>query len=348
MNATCESGLPAAIDQPRGSGLPAAIPGVPVISIARLEAADTLAALDAACRDWGFFQVVDHGVPTAVTTRLLHAMRAFFAQPAADKRRIQRTADNPWGFYDQELTKNTRDWKEIYDYGPADGGHLRPQWPAGMPAFRSAVRDFYDAGEALAFRLLAALSTNLGMPPGHLAAGFAPAHSSFLRLNCYPVCPAPERPEGLAPARRGHLGINHHTDAGALTVLLQDDQPGLEVFRQGGWHLVEPRADALVINIGDIVQVWSNDRYRASLHRVLAHPERERFSAPFFLNPAYTTDYAPLPGTVDAGHPARYRPINWGEFRRGRAAGDYADVGHEIQISDFAIQDKERSDECSS
>ena len=91
---------------------------------------------------------------------------------------------------------------------------------------------------------------------------------------------------------------------------------------------------ALIINIGDVIQVWSNDRYRAPLHRVLANTTQSRYSAPFFLNPGYDTVYAPLAGALDGARP-RYRPINWGEFRAGRAAGDYADLGEEIQISDF-------------
>jgi isopenicillin N synthase-like dioxygenase len=102
------------------------------------------------------------------------------------------------------------------------------------------------------------------------------------------------------------------------------------------WHLVEPRRDALVVNIGDIVQVWSNDQYTAALHRGLVSADAERFSAPFFFNPAYSTQYAPLPSTVDARHPPRYRPIHWGEFRARRAAGDYADHGEYHLISHYS------------
>jgi isopenicillin N synthase-like dioxygenase len=110
-----------------------------------------------------------------------------------------------------------------------------------------------------------------------------------------------------------------------------------EVYRDGNWFLVEPRPDALVINIGDIVQVWSNDRYQAALHRVVASDRADRLSAPFFFNPAYATDYAPVPTTVDDAHPPRYRPINWGEFRSRRAAGDYADYGDEVQIAHYRV-----------
>ena len=131
------------------------------------------------------------------------------------------------------------------------------------------------------------------------------------------------------------FGVNHHTDAGAMTLLLQDEQPGLEVFHEGAWRLVEPRSDAFVINVGDIVQVWSNDRYRAALHRGLVSPDAERFSVPFFFNPAYSAEYAPLPATTDARNPPRYHPINWGTFRARRAAGDYADHGEYVQISHY-------------
>lgn len=310
---------------------------VPVIDITRIDAADTLGELHRACRDWGFFQVVNHGIDASIAQGLTRAMHDFFGQPADAKARVTRSRENPWGYYDKELTKNVRDWKEVYDYGPVDGKAIRPQLPDGLPGFRPAIEAYSQACETLAFRLLTALSINLGLPPDHLAQWFRGGHTSFLRLNHYPVCPAPAAPAGLDKASSGHLGINYHTDAGALTLLLQDDQPGLEVFREGRWYLVEPRPDAMVINIGDIVQVWSNDRYAAALHRVLVSSEKDRYSAPYFFNPAYATTYAPLPSMVDEQFPARYRPINWGEFRSRRADGDYADYGAEVQISDYAI-----------
>lgn len=316
------------------------IDSVPVIDAAKLPDPASLRAVDHACREWGFFQVVHHGIDPAVIQALQREMRAFFALSLEAKRRVERSAENPWGFYDRELTKNVRDWKQVFDCGPDDDPRLPTPWPAGSPALRPALSGFMSSCERLAFRLLAAISSNLGMPAEHLARGFRPTHTSFLRLNHYPVCAAPARPSGVSTPGRGHLGVNHHTDAGALTLLLQDEVPGLEVHREGRWHLVEPRTDAMVINIGDIVQVWSNDRYRAALHRVRASADRARFSAPFFFNPGYDTRYAPLPTTIDAQTPARYRPIRWGEFRALRAAGDYQDRGEEIQIHHYQLQDE--------
>lgn len=308
---------------------------LPVIDIDDLELPHTRAAIDSACREWGFFQVVNHRVDGQLIASLQRQMHAFFGQPIEAKRELLRTADNPWGFYDRELTRHTPDWKQIYDYGPADGDSLMPQWPAALPLLKPAIEAFYEACDALALRLVRVLSINLGMQADALDEYFRPAHTSFLRLNYYPPCPKPVRPEGVTVADDGYLGVNHHTDSGAITLLLQDDQPGLEVLNEGAWHLVEPRRDALVVNIGDIAQVWSNDRYRAALHRALASADAERFSIAFFSNPTYSTVYEPLPTTVDARNPPRYRPINWGEFRSQRTAGDYADHGEYHQISHY-------------
>jgi len=298
----------------------------PVIDIAEAERAHTHRAIDAACKEWGAFQVVGHGIDLRLLEALRRQMRVFFGAPLETRLAISRTAENPWGFYDRELTRHTRDWKQVYDYGPADGDQLRPQWPAGLPGFPPIVRAFYAACDQLSLRLLRILARNLGMPAECLDAHFRPQHTSFLRLNYYPKCPAPA----------DHLGVNPHTDSGVVTLLLQD-VPGLEVFHRGCWRLIEPRRDALVVNLGDIAQVWSNDRYVAPLHRAVVNSIDDRFTAPFFFNPTYSTVYAPLPSTVDARHPARYRPISWREFRTQRAAGDYADAGEYLQISRYAL-----------
>jgi len=306
------------------------IENVPVIDIAELDSPASLAAIDRACRGWGFFQVTGHGIESALLRNVFEVSREFFAQPAEEKRRIRRDADNPWGFYDKELTKNQQDWKEIYDFGPANGNLLKPRWPSGQLRlrFEPIVRAYYANCRTLALRLLSAMASNLGVDASYLARGFADSHTSFLRLNYYPQCT-------LAPSAEHLFGVGEHTDAGALTLLLQDDQPGLEVCRDGQWHLVEPTPGALVINVGDMIQVWSNDRYRAALHRVVTNPSGDRYSVPFFLSPSYETTYAPLPTTVTPERPARYRPIQWREFRTLRAAGDYADIGEEVQITHY-------------
>ena len=310
---------------------------VPIVDLAQIDAERTRTEVDEACRNWGFFQVLGHGIDASLIDAVHRQMRAFFAQPREAKRALARSERNPWGYYDQELTKNTRDWKEIFDFAAASCGRSVPRWPADLPGFKDTLIDYYRGCETVAMRLLRIVSANLGMAAHALDGHFSHGHSSWARLNHYPVCSSPENPDGVATPTRGHLGVNHHTDPGVLTVLLQDRQPGLEVFRRGRWWPVEPIDGALVINLGDIVQVWSNDRYQAPLHRVLANAAAERFSAPFFFCPPYELDYAPLAPTIDAQRPAHYRSINWGHFYAMRSLGDYADYGEEIQITQFRV-----------
>ena len=113
---------------------------LPVIDVGDLDDAATRRAIDAACRDWGFFQIASHGIDERALAALREQMRAFFALPLSSKHAIMRTAENPWGFYDRELTKRTRDWKQIFDYGPPDGGAIVPQLPRELPAFERARR----------------------------------------------------------------------------------------------------------------------------------------------------------------------------------------------------------------
>ena len=307
---------------------------IPVIDL-RDDSRDIARAVDRACAEWGFFHAIGHGLPLPDLNQALLAMRTFFALPTDEKRRIERTAENAWGFFDRELTKNRRDWKEIFDVGPAiDDGDLagsRPQWPGGVPIFRARIERLYGAFEGIAKSVLATIGENLGNAAA-VGAACGASHTSFLRLNYYPLCADPARPDAAFLPERGELGIHPHTDAGALTVLLQDENAALQVYRDGAWHLVQPRPDSLVINIGDVVQVWSNDRYRAALHRVLANTQVARYSAAFFLNPSSDAVYAPL-----VAADARYRPIRWAEFRAARAAGDYADIGEEVQISHYRV-----------
>ena len=114
----------------------------PVIDISEASARHVHQAIDAACRDWGVFQVVGHGIDLRLMAALRRQMRGLFGAPLEDKRAIARTAGNPWGFYDRELTRHARDWKQVYDYGPPDGGDIVPQWPskhAGVQAHRARV-----------------------------------------------------------------------------------------------------------------------------------------------------------------------------------------------------------------
>jgi isopenicillin N synthase-like dioxygenase len=290
-----------------------------------------------ACRDWGFFQVVNHGIPTELVDDVWEETRRFFEMPDSSKQAIVRTRENPWGYYNNELTKNRRDKKEVFDFTSPGVDPIYSssnRWPSIDGNFQTLMLLFQDACSTLSSRLLEAFCAGLDLPPDHLHAEFVGKHTSFVRLNHYPVRDPLENMD-IDHQPTADLGVHHHTDAGALTVLLQGEVGGLQVYRDGFWHDIAPCEDALVINTADMMQVWSNDIYRAAIHRVLAMNNFDRFSIPFFYNPAASTIVRPLPGTVTAARPEAYRPIQWGEFRGKRTDGDYADYGAEIQIEQY-------------
>lgn len=291
----------------------------------------------------GFFQLINHGADAALLARMTAAMHAFFDLPLEDKLKARRTQDNAMGYANDELTKQTRDLKELFDFCRVPHPHLPDdhpdnhtidgynRWPQGQPELRAAMMEYYAEVERCSFRLLEAFCLGLGLERTALHHLFKGQHTGFLRLNYYPVLPEGQQGQ--------QMGVHHHTDAGFLTILVQDDVPGLQMLDSSGqWQLVEPIPGALTINVGDQCQVLSNDRFKAPLHRVLPSRGRKRYSAPFFFNPRPDADISPLPMFIDEQHPPAFRPINWGRFRSLRFAGDYADVGEEVQISHYRLR----------
>ncbi|MCR9104231.1 MAG: hypothetical protein NXI15_02995 [Gammaproteobacteria bacterium] len=301
------------------------VPGTPHVDLNAPPSAlrDTLAS---ACAQWGFFQVSNHGIDAQLLQSALGASEAFFRLPLNDKQALSRSEAQPWGYYDRELTKNLRDRKEIFDAGHT--GDV--PWPNKVAHFAPIARTFSAAAHALAVRLSVLIAQALQLPP-QPAQRLMDQHSSFTRFNHYPV---EDLLAGTRAPAAGPLGISHHTDAGVLTILLQDGVSGLQMQHQGQWMDVPALPGTLTVNLGDMFQVWANDHIQAPVHRVLASTTTERFSIAYFLNPAEDSVIGPLLAAESSGR-ARYEPIAWSEFRGLRALGDYGDYGDEVQIGHY-------------
>ena len=217
--------------------------GPPVIDVSALLTSDSVDAgsdvvkqMNKAATSWGFFQVVGHGVPQADIDAFDAAVKRFFAQDKDTKYKIKRTADNSRGYFDDELTKQTRDWKEAIDIGAQDGdlnGRSAVdgfnQWPDSDPAFRMDITTYFAHMERLSRTLCQGLAVGLGEEQ-HFFDPLFTKHTSYLRINHYPLCPNPvaaDFPLHSPDAEtEGYLAINRHTDAGVLTVLRQKhDEP---------------------------------------------------------------------------------------------------------------------------
>ena len=321
---------------------------VPVISLAQHLAGqmseESYKELATACEDHGFFILVDHGQDELIANTFGESAD-FFAQPKEEKLKIFRDELNPLGYFDRELTKQKRDLKEVFDFKA--GGYIssnpakQTRWPQGREQFKATLTDFFQTFTDLSDVTMRMVFQALGMPQDVIEqtmdGGFGELHSSAARLNYYP----PDDPVPEADRNEindlGDMALHHHTDPGAITLLLQDDHGGLQAnSKTAGWIDVPPLAGSIVVNIGDVLQVWTNDRCTAGMHRVLpVKSERGRYSTPFFYQPRYDAQISPW---VEDGEKAKYTDFSWRDYIRGRVTDNFADYGApDIQIEHYRV-----------
>ncbi|MEP6390229.1 MAG: 2OG-Fe(II) oxygenase family protein [Halioglobus sp.] len=307
---------------------------VPLVDLQRAHDEKTRLALDSACRDHGFFLLTGHGADKVIDAMWQQSAR-FFASPRQQLLAIERTADKPLGYYDRELTKRKRDLKQVFDFArPLGKGHQHNQWPAGMPEFRQSLSDYYESMSVIAASVMELLHRTLGLQGEQL---YGDADYSNARLNYYPV----EDPLGKADRDNvtalGDMALHHHTDPGLVTLLVQDDTGGLQTqSTQDGWIDVPPQAGTIIVNLGDSVQAWSNDNYKAAVHRVIPMTKRARMSTPYFYHPSRDAVIEPHPQLAD-GNP-HYRPFSWREYIQSRVDDNFSDLGEDdSQVSKYRI-----------
>jgi isopenicillin N synthase-like dioxygenase len=319
---------------------------VPVVDISN-PGATSLDELDRACRHHGFFLLEGHGLDDLIDTTFAAARRFFDADPTV-KDDVRRDARVALGYNDRELTKRRRDHKEVFDFvDPTEGRAAHHnRWP-DVDGFRDAMCAHYDAFSVLATRTTELVFAALGPSAATIGRQSSGGHRgdrtvSHMRLNHYTLGdPVPESERGDLNDL-GDVALGEHTDLGILTLLIQDATGGLQAFStEDGWIDVSPRPGTVVVNLADCMQVWTNDRYRAALHRVLPMGHTDRMSIPYFFNPHIEAVIAPVDELVasDPGAPTPvYRPFVFRDFISARGADNYADAGTaDAQISDYRI-----------
>lgn len=324
--------------------------GVPTIDLNNLNE-ESLILLDRACVDHGFFQLVGHGLDDLID-EVHHQAEIFFGAPRDLKTSILRPKHSPFGYFDRELTKGKRDKKEVFDYHgkPIDDTVLAADetfdfWPnndggqlnaAGLSGFQKALTKYYAKNTALAERVVALMCSVMNGEAEKVAPLFDKDHSSLARLNHYPhYDPLPEEDQNKEHML-GDLALGQHTDPSAITLLYQDASGGLQTESdEDGWIDVPPEKHSFVVNVGDLMQAFSNNRYKAANHRVLPVKSGvSRFSFPFF--------YFPKPGaiieTVVRDEAPVYRSFKIGELLNARMEDNYqySDKA-DTQLSNFLI-----------
>lgn len=257
-----------------------------------------------ACARYGFLQIVGHGVDPELRRRLHDTAEEFFALDDEEKERVaMRHGGRAWrGWFPlgDELTSGVPDDKEGYYFGtelgaddprvragvPLHGPNLFPERPAGL---RDAVLEWMERLTVVGRAVLSGIALSLGLEDDWFDRWCADPTVLF-RIFHYPPPP---------PGFAGQWGVAEHTDYGLLTLLVQDDTGGLEVRVDGRWVDVPPTEDAIVCNLGDMLERASGGRFRSTPHRVRL-PETDRYSFPLFLDPSWDAEVEPLPGTDPA------------------------------------------------
>jgi isopenicillin N synthase-like dioxygenase len=249
-------------------------------------------SLREAAHDVGFFYLLGHGVPTALTRRVLATARRLFALPQAEKDAVAMVRSPHFRGYTRlggELTGGEMDWREQIDIGPERdpvAGPGKPdylwlqgpnQWPAALPELPGIIAEWDAALGAVARSLLRHWAASLGSPPDVFDAAFADTPATLIKVVRYPATAA------------GPQGVGAHRDSGVLTLLLAEPgSRGLQVRpgRNGnGWIDVPARDGAFIVNIGELLELATGGYLRATEHRVNLRHTADRISVPYFFNP---------------------------------------------------------------
>ncbi|TCM54373.1 isopenicillin N synthase-like dioxygenase [Rhizobium sp. PP-F2F-G48] len=319
------------------------LPAFPVFDLSRFEQAEAEEKqrlgreVDAICRETGFLAICGHGVSQDVIDDVWDKARAFFDLPAATKQAVRAPYKGyPYGYLGPELEALAKsrdihsppDLKESFNGGPL----ARPPsitdpealafcyadtlWPDAPQGFQAAWTAYYGAMEDLAARIMRLFAVALDLPDTHFD-GFITTPISALRALNYPQ-------QHVAP-KPGQLRAGAHTDYGSLTILLpQAGSRGLEILSpDGSWTGVPPTPGAFVINIGDLMARWTNDRWVSTLHRVVNPPPEDggldrRQSLAFFHQPNWDADITVLDATLRPGETPRYAPVRSGPYLMGK------------------------------
>lgn len=293
------------------------LPSVGVIDLSQPQE-EVSKAVKQACTASGFFLISNHGVPEDIIQRHFAETKKFFDLPDEEKAKIKVNKINRgWNAMQQESLdpehQSEGDTKEGLYFGrevPADsaGPMQGPnQWPspALLPGFRPAVTAYFDAMAALGRRLLHLLALALGLEPSWFDDSFRQPIALLRPLH---YSGRPSEPDN------GIFGCGAHSDWGMLTILATDGSPGLQIHTHGVWEDVPCVPGTFIINLGDMLERWTNGRFKSTVHRVVTKTAKDRYSCAFFWEPTFTTRVECLPSCCSADNPPRFPPTTSGQY----------------------------------
>lgn len=273
---------------------------------------DTISAqISRAAENWGFFQIINHGIPDSIITRVQTAGKAFFQLPIEEKEAYANDALTTIGYGnkvgyspDGEIKLEWGDYYYNVIWPPARRDMTK--WPLQLPDFTEAMDEYGRELSKLFEWLMEVLSRDLGLESENsLNESLGEERKELhIRINYYPPCPQADLVVGVAP----------HSDPAAITILLHDQTPGLQIRKDGAWIEVQSVPGALVVNIADQFEIVSNGKYSSVEHRSLVHKDRSRMSWAMFCTPPLDMVISPRRELIDHDHPSLYQTASFGEY----------------------------------
>ncbi|XP_049385877.1 protein SRG1-like isoform X1 [Solanum stenotomum] len=289
---------------------------VPVIDMQRLINSNDhdsmnleLNKLHFAAKDWGFFQLINHGVSCLVVEKMKHETQKFFDLPLEEKKKFEQSSGDTDGFGQLFVVSDEQklDWADLFYLKTAPTYLRKPIFSKLYLSLRETIEEYADEIKKLSMKVLEILGKALGIDEKEVKSLFEEGMQS-MRMNYYPPCPQPDKVMGITP----------HSDATGLTILLQvNETQGLQIRKDGIWIPIEPIPNAFIVNVGDAFEIFSNGVYKSIEHRSVVSSEKERISVATFQSPRLDGILGPSSSLATVHNPPKFKKIGVSEYYKG-------------------------------
>ncbi|KAF6171569.1 hypothetical protein GIB67_018093 [Kingdonia uniflora] len=289
---------------------------LPIIDLAELlgpNRSQVLESLTNACRDYGFFQVINHGIAIDVIRDTIDVAQRFFELSFEEREKYMSADINAPARYGTSLNQTNdsvfcwRDFLKLKCHPLLD---VLAHWPSSPSDLRETIVSYSREAKSLYLILMKVILETLGLTGNNedsdkdeILNDFEDG-SQIMAINYYPSCPEPDLTLGMPP----------HSDYGFLTLLLQDDVKGLQIQHEEKWVTVEPIPNSFVVNIGDHFEIFSNGRYKSVLHRVIVNSSKSRISVVSLHSLPFECMVTPSAKLIDEANPKRYKDTDFASF----------------------------------
>ncbi|KAK6797251.1 hypothetical protein RDI58_004953 [Solanum bulbocastanum] len=289
---------------------------VPVIDMQRLiNSSDhdsmnlELNKLHLAAKEWGFFQLINHGVDSSLVEKIKNEIKELFNLPLEEKKKFEQSSGQLDGFGPHFVVSDEQKLKWVdHFFLKTAPTYLRMPIFSKLPrSLRETIEEYSEEVKELSIKVFKMLGKALGIDEEEVKSLFEEGVQS-MRMNYYPPCPQPDKVMGIGP----------HSDTTGLTILLQVNEiEGLQIKKDGIWIPILPLPGAFVVNIGDNFEIFSNGIYKSIEHRAVVSSEKERISIAAFHNSRLDGELGPANSLIDAHNPPKFKKIGVAEFYKG-------------------------------